>query len=202
MAAASRAAALEPAILQVLNPKNVYDWLRNYQPFSSLSGEAVQEIAEVPVPLHAVSCPAWCVCILHAAACCRECRLRGLCVLQIAVACCVSTLACAPPRTPRPPRATPGAPLPAPPSSPQLMKVQLVSSGKVLQRVGFQPEAFIVVRQGVVRVQDRATMSPGDRRVTGGDAGPGGDAADVPGPTAAAACCDARARAPHGLACC
>jgi hypothetical protein len=41
------------------------------------------------------------------------------------------------------------------------MEVQIATAGKVLQRVGSQPEDFIVVRQGVVRVQDRTTTAPG-----------------------------------------
>lgn len=41
------------------------------------------------------------------------------------------------------------------------MQVQLSPQGRVLQRVGGQPGAFIVVRQGVVRVQDRTTTAAG-----------------------------------------
>jgi hypothetical protein len=39
----------------------------------------------------------------------------------------------------------------------------VVPEGKLLQRQGRQPEAFIVVRQGVVRVQDQTTTAPGEK---------------------------------------
>jgi hypothetical protein len=42
------------------------------------------------------------------------------------------------------------------------MVVQLAPQGKVLQRVNSEPDAFIVVRQGVVRVQDRTTTAAGE----------------------------------------
>lgn len=42
------------------------------------------------------------------------------------------------------------------------MEVQVAGQGKLLQRAGNPPQAFIVVRQGVVRVQDRTTTAAGE----------------------------------------
>ncbi|KAI8465837.1 MAG: cyclic nucleotide-binding protein [Monoraphidium minutum] len=54
----------------------------------------------------------------------------------------------------------------------ELMEVQLAPQGKLLQRLGNQPDAFIVVRQGVVRVQDVTTTAE-DGSAQSVDAGPG-----------------------------
>ena len=51
------------------------------------------------------------------------------------------------------------------------MEVQLAPQGKLLQRQGNQPDAFVVVRQGVVRVQDRTTTLPGARARVGAPMG-------------------------------
>ena len=54
----------------------------------------------------------------------------------------------------------------------RLMRVRTAQSGALLQRAGAPPEAFLVVRQGVVAVQDVATTAP-DGSAASVEAGPG-----------------------------